>query len=209
MLIECSYCQSRVDAKILCEKSEWDSREDPFPLKVVFVQCPSCSKALLGLSEQVQVGAEEWEWGDATRLWPEPESFLHRSIPGDVRLSLEEARKCFLAKAFSASVVMCGRAIEAMCVAHTKEKTLQKGLQALRDSGIIDGRLFDWGNSICAIDANIGAHATGQKIGMQDARDVLDFATAICEYVYVLSDRYDSYKKRKAEREQKSNDPDS
>jgi hypothetical protein len=92
---------------------------------------------------------------------------------------------------------MCGRAIEAMCVAHTGEKTLHRGLQALRDKGVIDGRLFDWGDSLRQ-ERNIGAHATGQKVGMQDARDVLDFATAICEYVYVLSDRYDAYKKRKA-----------
>ncbi len=92
---------------------------------------------------------------------------------------------------------MCGRAIEAICVAHSSEQTLHRGLQALRDSGVIDGRLFDWGDSLRQ-ERNIGAHASGQNVSAEDAKDVLEFATAICEYVYVLSDRYESYRKRKA-----------
>ena len=200
MLIECSYCQSRVDAELLAENSEYDPYADPGPLKIMFLKCPSCSKSLLGVTEAYQVSADEWEWDDASRLWPEPQSYLHYSIPDDVRSSLQEAKICYRAKAFSACAVMCGRAIEAMCVAHTSEKTLHKGLQALRDSGVIDGRLFDWGDSLRQ-ERNIGAHATGQKVTSEDARDVLEFATAICEYVYVLSDRYENYRKRKADRD--------
>lgn len=198
MLINCSYCQSRVDASLIGENTEYDPECDPGPTKIVLLKCPVCTNSLLGRTENYQIGPDDWEWSDPTRLWPEPENYLHYSIPADVRSSLEEAKKCFQAKAFSACAVMCGRAIEAMCIAHTTEKTLQRGLLALRDSGIIDGRLFDWGDSLRQ-ERNIGAHATGQKINAEDARDVLEFATAICEYVYVLSDRYDSYKKRKAE----------
>jgi len=84
-----------------------------------------------------------------------------------------------------------------MCVAHTSEKSLHKGLQELRDSGIIDRRLFEWGDSLRQ-ERNIGAHASGQQVKAQDARDILDFASAICEYVYVLTDRYENYKNRKS-----------
>ena len=103
---------------------------------------------------------------------------------------------CYRARAYSACAVMCGRAIEAMCNAHTNEKTLHKGLAAMRDSGAIDGRLFEWGDSLRQ-ERNIGAHASGQTVSRDDANDVLEFAAAICEYVYVLTDRYKKYKERK------------
>ena len=46
---------------------------------------------------------------------------------------------------------------------------------------------------------NLGAHAfTGTKATREDARDILDFAIAICEYIFVLSAKYDAYQKRKA-----------
>ena len=132
-------------------------------------------------------------------MWPEPEKHLDHSIPHAVHSSLREAEACFRVKSFGACAVMCGRAIEAICVAHTSKKTLHEGLQALRDSGVIDGRLFDWDDSLRQ-ERNIGAHPTGEDVTTDDARDVLEFATAICEYVYVLSDRYERYQKRKAER---------
>ena len=197
MLIDCSRCQSRVDGKVLSENSSWDPENEPGPTKEVFLKCPVCGSSLLGYAQNYQVGRDEWEWSALKRIWPEPESYLHYSIPDEVRSSLLEARTCYNAGASRACAVMCGRALEAMCVAHTSEKTLHKGLQALRDSGVIDGRLFDWGDSLRK-ERNIGAHATEQNVSMEDAKDVLEFATAICEYVYVLSDRYESYKKRKA-----------
>ncbi len=72
-----------------------------------------------------------------------------------------------------------------MCLAQSKEKNLHRGLIALRDNGIIDNRLYEWGNSLRQ-ERNIGAHATGMNVTRDDAVDVLDFALAICEYVYVL-----------------------
>lgn len=43
---------------------------------------------------------------------------------------------------------------------------------------------------------NIGAHASNNRINKQDARDVLDFTIAICEYVYTLTSKYEEFKKR-------------
>ena len=103
---------------------------------------------------------------------------------------------CFRARAYSACAVMCGRAIEAMCKSHTNEQTLHKGLTAMRDASVIDGRLFEWGESLRQ-ERNIGAHASEQTVTREDANDVLEFAGAICEYVYVLSDRYKKYRDRK------------
>lgn len=44
---------------------------------------------------------------------------------------------------------------------------------------------------------NIGAHAIETEIKRQDATDILYFAVAICEYLYVLTDKYNAYLARK------------
>jgi hypothetical protein len=202
MLIDCSHCQSRV-AAVEIGHHQWFERGEPDgPQRIVLASCPACKNALVGKQEGYSIGYNEYDWSNLMRLWPDGEDYLHPSIPHDVRSSLVEAKLCFQAKAYSACAVMCGRAIEAMCVAHTSEKTLHKGLAAMRDSRIIDGRLFEWGDSLRQ-ERNIGAHATGQSVSRDDSRDVLEFATAICEYVYVLADRYQRYKSRKLPSPQK------
>ena len=195
MIIECPYCESKVDAKILAER-EYPPDDERDSYKVSFLECAVCKTALVAGQDLIQTDFNEWAWADASRLWPQPTGHLHFSIPRLARVSLQEAKKCFSAQAYAASVVMCGRAIEAVCVEHkTKAKTLAAGLRELRDRKIIDQRLFDWGDALRA-QRNIGAHATEEDISHEDARDVLDFAVAICEYVFVLSEKYEEFQAR-------------
>ena len=42
----------------------------------------------------------------------------------------------------------------------------------------------------------MGAHATVSKITKEDARDLLDFGLAICEYVFVLNEKYNRFTER-------------
>jgi len=195
MIIECNYCESKVDAKVI------GSHEDIEPeygelSRISLVECPVCHLSLLGSQVCNEYEDSKIEWDDATRIWPKPDNYLHWSIPDEVRNSLEEAQICFKAKAYSACAVMCGRAIEALCIQHTKEKTLYRGLKSLKEKGIIDARIFEWGDSL-RHERNLGAHATGVRTTRDDASDVLDFAVAICEYVCVLSEKYKNYQKRK------------
>jgi hypothetical protein len=78
----------------------------------------------------------------------------------------------------------------------TKTRTLAGGLAELRDKGIIDSRLFEWGDQLRKV-RNLGAHATEQSIGREDAKDVLDFTNAICDHVFVLASRFQRFVKRK------------
>ena len=197
MIIECPHCESRVDAKIIAEKKY---RGDEFcdAGAYYFMECPSCGAVLLSQAEVEQVGDNTWDLGKPTRIWPPSNHDLHLdwSIPALVRKSLEEGQKCFKAKAYAACAVMCGRAIEAICSDQkTKAKNLAGGLKELKDKGVIDGRLSEWGDSLRER-RNIGAHATEEDISKEDAKDVLDFAIAICEYVFVLTQRYESFKAR-------------
>lgn len=195
MIVECNNCNSKVDAEVLGSNDEYHP-EQGGGCRFSLTKCPVCGSTLLAGQDYLQTGPDSSEWSIATRLWPEPDNYLHWTIPSEVRLALDEARKCCKARAFMACTVMCGRAIEAICLEHTKEKSFAKGLKTLKDDGIIDGRLFEWGDSL-RLERNLGAHPTGTKTTHDDARDVLDFAIAICEYVFVLSEKYNKYKERK------------
>ena len=194
-LIECPDCESKVSAVVLA-KREYVQTDDYDPFIVYFLECPICHRTMVGHSDLMQIEVDKWDYTKPSRLWPNSSKNLDRSIPTLVRQSIEEARKCFGAKAYSACAVMCGRSIEAVCKEHGAKKwQLAQGLKELKDDGIIDGRLFEWGEAL-RNRRNIGAHASDENISREDASDILDFTIAICEYVYVLTQKYEEFKKR-------------
>jgi len=193
MIIECSTCDSKVDGKIV---GEYELDVGGAPYKIVMLVCPVCDNVLLGDFEVIQTGYEDWDWSNANRLWPDPDQYIDRSVPGIVRRALEDANRCFKAKVYSACAVMCGKAIEAVCVERTGARTLYEGLKKLKSQKEIDDRLFDWGDALRK-ERNIGAHATDEVTTRENAKDILDFSIAICEYIFVLSEKYDQYIERK------------
>jgi hypothetical protein len=70
------------------------------------------------------------------------------------------------------------------------------------ENGIIDKRLHEWGDELRK-HRNLAAHASGVKFNLIDAKDLYDFSTAICEYVFVLTEKFDSFKERQAKQEAK------
>lgn len=197
MIIECPHCESKVDGKVKGEV-EYRDEDYPFPSKVVLAECPICDSPLLGDSELYQTGIDEHEWSELHRVWPKQESHVDWEIPEIARNSLIEAKVCFKAKAYSACAVMCGRTIEGVCMHNTtKSKSLAGGLKELKTKGIIDERLFEWGDELRK-HRNIGAHATAEKISKEDAKDLLDFSSAICEYVFILNEKFNRFKARNA-----------
>jgi hypothetical protein len=140
-------------------------------------------------------------WSEVKRMWPNPESGLDASIPKTVRVSLEEACSCLSAGTYTASVVMSGRALEAVTrYFHLGEKAnrlmLAKGLDELHENKKIDERLYLWGKELHE-HRNLAAHASDKTFSREDAEDLYEFVTAICEYLFVLQDRYDRFMKRK------------
>jgi hypothetical protein len=145
MIIECPYCESKVDGGVLAE-SETKDPPEPFPFRVLLMECPACNGTIVGGQEFVQYGPDKFDWSGAFRLWPQPEEYLDLDIPDLVRSSLEEAKKCYKAKAYSACAVMCGKALEAICSEHNIEnKFLAGGLKELLDKQVIDRRIYEWG----------------------------------------------------------------
>lgn len=91
---------------------------------------------------------------------------------------------------------MCGRALEGVCIHFGIKSMLAKGLAELRDRKLIDERLFDWGEQLRK-HRNLAAHASKERITREDANDLFEFVTAICEYIFVLSSRFQEFMARK------------
>jgi hypothetical protein len=193
MIIECPYCEARVDGQVISLNVDPIDENGLPPFRVSLLKCPTCHNSLI--SGQYQSGKDRWE--QPSRLWPSPQKHISFHIPPIVSISLEEANSCFKARAYSACAVMCGRALEGICRSlKTKSPYLAKGLGELRDRGIIDARLMRWAEELQK-SRNIGAHASNEKVSKQDANDLLDFVNAICEYVFVLTHQFDTYIERK------------
>ena len=203
LLVHCDKCEATVSAEVLAEHEvtyfDEDVRLDLPDNCVSLVACSSCHRAL--------VAREVWEgeddsgisiWSKPIRVWPRPERESTSMFPDIVRASLEEAQRCHRAAAYTASAVMCGRALEGVCVHFdTKDRNLNKGLKELLDRQLIDQRLFEWSEELRK-HRNLAAHASGEKVSREDATDLLDFVNAICEYVFILTPKFHSYMERKS-----------
>lgn len=143
-------------------------------------------------------------WSDPKRVWPQPNTNVSGGIPQKIADSLNEAQKCLTADAYAASVAMTGRALEAIGRHfHTKGKAHQlmlgEGLQELHKNEIIDKRLYEWGKELQQ-NRNLAAHASDQVFDRDDAKDLFNFVAAICEYVFVLSKKFEEFKKRQSDK---------
>lgn len=203
MIIECPDCESKVDAKVLKEHESSGDEEFVIRFKTFLLECPICKQAILAGQELWQIAPKETQWLDARRLWPQPEKYLDLTIPYAVRNSLKEAEICYQAKAYSSCAVMCGRALESICSeCGTESKFLAGGLKELLDKQVIDKKIYDWSEELRK-HRNIGAHAGEEEIFKQDAQDLLDFANAICDYIFTLTRKFEGFMKRKQKLEEK------
>ena len=197
MIVECPRCESKVDAE---EKGSvpFDFEVHGMPGKAVLLECPICHDPLFGFTELVEVGFGPPEWAQVERKWPVPDNEIDYNIPEIAKISLVEAKLCFRAKAFNACAVMCGRTIEGVCKHHYASiKTLASGLKKLKDNGVIDNRIYEWGEALRK-HRNLGAHATTERVSREDAKDLLDFSVAICDYVFVLNEKFQRFQERQS-----------
>lgn len=197
LVIDCPICEAKSHGEVLAQHIEFDDLFGQYDC-LSLVKCPACNNAAVVLqSDQNEPDAPEYRWGPVRRVWPRPQKRLSQDIPESVRKNVEEAEKCLRAGAYNACAVMCGRALESVSHAFgTKKKVLAGGLQDLRDAGVIDRRLYEWGDALRS-ERNIGAHASNTDITKQDATDLVEFTNAICEYVFVLTARFDRFMERK------------
>jgi hypothetical protein len=209
MILECHKCQAKVDAKELAKHGEGDPDFPTDEYRYFFLECPVCKATLVASMTFLEYDQNKSEevWSDPVREWPSPDISGDPLLPKIVATSLQEARKCFKATCYLACTVMCGRSLEGICVSfQTKSKNLSLALDELLDREIIDKKLHKWGQATRRL-RNMAAHATEEVILKEDALDLLEFTKAICDYVFVLTKRFDDFMKRNEGRKKKSASP--
>lgn len=199
MIAECPHCNANVQTALIGE-TEFIEPENPAErTKTLLVVCSTCDRPMVLCAEYGQ-DFDGWDYYAPSRVWPDPPRGFAESIPYEISNALREASICLKAQVNLACAVMCGRALEGICAHLLGEewkrlRTIEKGLKALQEKGFIDSRLYEWGEALRE-KRNIGAHMGEGHVSLFDAKDCLDFAVAICEYVFVLAQKFAEFKKR-------------
>jgi hypothetical protein len=196
-VIQCHACDRATLATL---RGSWEIRpnedEDFDPLRYLLVSCDRCRSGQL----LEQYLAFEQEDDLLERVWPQDSTgSLSSDIPAAVSREMREAHACFKAKLYTATAVMVRRTLEGMCADQgtTPKKPLFQGLAELRDSGKIEGRLFEWAQALRVI-GNQGAHFSTEAVSREDAEDALSLAEALMDYIYVFTAKYEEFQKRRA-----------
>jgi len=191
MLAECGRCDISIDAVV---EGRYSFAADGLPEETIFLaRCPRCNEPVLLRFDEISAAP--------VQIYPAPERPLSRSVPNGIRECFEEARDCFRSHAHTATALMCRRTLEAVARDHSiNQRTLAAALQAMRDNGIIESRLFDWAEALRLV-GNEAAHDVQRAIHGQDAQDVLEFTNALLEYLYTFRDRFNAFQKRRSDRQ--------
>lgn len=193
VLLECPGCNSKTHAEAITRTSE-EAAEDPWiEYWYTVVKCKVCSNVMLVQRNKKLTYRRR---SLAKILWPQLNQELSDVIPESLRLEVGEARACFRSGAYTATVVMVRRTLEGICADHGIKSTLFKGLAQMKESNLIDGRLLEWAQELRTL-GNDGAHFTGNRVSHEDAEDALALAAAILNYMYVFSNQFVEFKKRR------------
>jgi|ERR1035437_2059725 predicted RNA-binding Zn-ribbon protein involved in translation (DUF1610 family) len=198
-VIDCPHCNVKVKTEIQGSCEEFG--DDLFDsLKYSLFKCPDCGTVIIGRhTMDYDQEANEPYYTHPKRIWPNPDRTFSEMIPIIIRMSLEEAKKCLKSQAHMACVVMCGRALEGLGKEFDIKSsfTLAEILVELKNKKVIDDRIFRWGDELRK-HRNLAAHPSIEEISKEDAEDCFDFILAICEYVFVLEQKFKNFMDRKA-----------
>lgn len=199
ILIHCPHCEAAALATVAGEMQWYDPERGP-PCLYELATCEKCSEPILAVEEDFGQG---WD-GDPIVLWPKQQRPLSLKVPEILRREYEEARRCFSAKAYTATAVMVRRILEAVCRDQgitNNRMTLANMLKELKESDKIDGRLFEWSQELRVL-GNQGAHFAETSVSREDAADALALAEALLDYLYVLSAQFAEFKERRTNAKQ-------
>lgn len=183
--------KSAVLGRTTAYNDDWE-----IPAEFAFLQCGNCLFPLVQWREDFGQG---FGADKPVFMYPAPRRLSHE-IPRQLRAEFDEARKCFAAKAYGATVVMVRRTLEGTAQHEGVDKrTLDEALKELQAQGKIDGMLAEWADLLRVV-GNDGAHFTGNAVDREDAEDSLDFAEALLDHLYVLRKRFDAFKARRPQK---------
>lgn len=201
--IDCPDCEHAVPAALVAGYPVSDDDEWPDVRRYGLLRCPECRKPFLVLLQGEVVdrfGHDLTRWQPRVVMFPASGARLDDSVPTSIARSYREAWSCFRAGASTASAIMCRRTVEALCEHHnTGRNNLARSLDALRERGVIEARLFAWADAL-RLAGNDAAHDVSAEVSREDARDLLEFTRGLLEYVFTFADTFEKFQRRRAAR---------
>ena len=191
-LVICPHCGNTTQHKLR-------TRQD-FTVEIEEDMFDECWWAILQCSTCGQLSLYRDYWDESRKTWtskliyPVP-IIAPIEVPGNIQQLFQEA---VLVKPLSPSLCAVGirRCLEAICNDKgATEGTLRGKVKELASKQILPERLVEMMNSSRII-GNIGAHTRSTKVTEDDASVLIDFCSAILEYVYVAPNKIASIQKR-------------
>jgi hypothetical protein len=175
----------------------WFDEDDQLEYRYRLVRCSACHDLSLLVAMAVGWDNDRKVYEADSAIYPSPPRRLGAAVPASLQSCFDEVRACYQARAFTASAIMCRRALELLAAERgAKERNLARSIDKLREKGDIDQRLYDWCTEL-RFAGNTAAHDVGPGLSQLDAKDMSDLVEAIIDYVFVFQDRYEEFKKRR------------
>lgn len=194
MAVHCAECDRVVLGTPKGHTYYYKPDEGP-PERWTLLACP-IGHPLLVL--QLEFSSQTFDDDDPWRAYPPQDRDLSSEIPNVLREAHEEARRCFRAKAYVATVAMSGRVLEGACKLHgVTKKNLHENLREMKEQGFIDGPLWEWAETLRGV-RNAASHYNDEDVSRQDAEDALAYSEALLDYLYVLKARFAAMKARRS-----------
>ncbi len=185
------HCEASVDGIV---SGSFEARDESIgtDVRYTLVRCPRCSDPIL-LAQLIEVHGE---WDEPSQIFPSQQK-ISPAVPKEIGLTFAEALACLKAKAYTACAIMCRKTVEGISSAHgVHERTLLDSLKRLKDTGVIEHRLFDWADALRIV-GNEAAHDVHVSVSRHDAKDLVDFTNALLEYIFTFREKFEKFKQRR------------
>lgn len=167
------------------------------PTVVLLASCDGCSDVALFYRYLEQGDGNDWDWSEPKLLWPSKgPTALPAEVPHRVSTSFDQAQRCLSLGMTTPAAVMARKSIELACAEQGyHERSLQASIRRMVEDGKLEARLAEWADALREV-GNEGAHE-GSPPHKQDVSDVLMFARALFEYIYVLNIAFEKFTNRR------------
>jgi Domain of unknown function (DUF4145) len=119
-------------------------------------------------------------------IYPNPRPTpTDNNIPEDIRIDLDEAKRCFVSSCYRGCAVLARRVIQVTGLSKgAQKKNLVEQIDELFTTGVITNDIKEWATVVRWI-GNDAAHSDKQAVTREDAKDCLDLAEQFLHVIFV------------------------
>jgi hypothetical protein len=170
----CPSCQTPADL-VACVYTRHTPQVD---IDVALLTCSRCGELTL-----IETHDDGYLDKYCVQLYPVNKT-RRNILPPELRECYDEAFRCFKAKCYLASVIMCRRALELVCrYHHSTAGPLFSRIRKLHSNRTMNDALFAWAESVRA-SGNLVAHDPSFTPTVSAAAETLSLTGAIINFLY-------------------------